>query len=489
MNLELLESFGQNYPEEFDGSLDCISMAVTCSFNRFGTLFAVGCNDGRIVVWDFLTRGIAKILAAHVHPICSLSWSRTGAKLASASTDNNVSVWDIITGECDQRFKFPSPVLRVQFNPRDTDELLVVPMRHAAVLVNLSNGGHKLVPVDDESDLHIFASYDKRGEHIYTGNSKGKIMIVDQKKLSVVKQFKLTQTMSNSVKGIEFSRRGESFLVNSADRVIRVYNVKDVLENEDEEGDPEPIQKLQDLVNKTMWKKCCFSGDGEYVCAGSAKQHALYIWEKSVGNLVKILHGTKGETLLDVVWHPVRPIVASISSGIISLWAQQQVENWSAFAPDFKELDENVDYEERESEFDKEDEDRSVNGEENEELDIEVDVDVTSKIPVAAYCSSDEEDEDKNALLFLPIAPEVEEPEDGFTPDQDESPNKRHIEEKENASPKKKRTKTIDIQLDNPPSDEVHPMLHKSNSSKDRNNSKKVQGRIGAKDKGKSKGK
>lgn len=35
-----------------------------------------------------------------------------------------------------------------------------------------------------------------------------------------------------------------------------------------------------------------------------------------------------------------------------------------------------------------------------------------------------------------------------------------------------------------------HPMLHKSNASKDRNNSKKVQGRIGAKDKGaKSKGK
>lgn len=72
------EYFGQNYPEEFDGTLDCMSFAVTCAFNKYGTLLAVGCNDGRIVIWDFLTRGIAKVLTAHAHPVCSLSWSRNG---------------------------------------------------------------------------------------------------------------------------------------------------------------------------------------------------------------------------------------------------------------------------------------------------------------------------------------------------------------------------------------------------------------------------
>ena len=34
-------------------------------------------------------------------------------------------------------------------------------------------------------------------------------------------------------------------------------------------------------------------------------------------------------------------------------------------------------------------------------------VDVVGVQPIAAFCSSDEDDEDQNVLLFLPTAPEV----------------------------------------------------------------------------------
>lgn len=486
MNLELLESFGQNYPEEFDGVLDCISMALVCSFNRTGSLISVGCNDGRIVIFDFLTRGIAKIISAHVHPICSLSWSRNGHKILSASTDNNVCIWDVLTGECEQKFRFPSAVLKVQFHPRNNSKFLVCPMRYAAILVETSGDDvgkakHEVLPIDSDGDLNIVATFDRRGDYIYTGNAKGKILVLNSITHEVAASFKIIVGTSSvtAVKSIEFARRGDAFLVNTSDRVIRVYDSKEVLSCK-KDGEPEPVQKLQDLVNKTTWKKCCFSGDGEYICAGSARQHALYVWEKSIGNLVKILHGTKGELLLDVVWHPVRPIICSISSGLVSIWAQNQVENWSAFAPDFKELDENVEYDERESEFDIDDEDKSVDLAAESQYDEEIDVDVVNAEPIAAFCSSDEDAEDDQALQFLPMAPEVEDPETNELDNVGQDSNTIISRDFDSGSPVKKRKKEYDIHLDNPPDYEVHPLLAvKTNKEKQTVSSKSFAGRAG----------
>jgi hypothetical protein len=57
--------------------------------------------------------------------------------------------------------------------------------------------------------------------------------------------------------------------------------------------------------------------------------------------------------LTSLQWHPTRPVIASVgTSGEVHIWQTSSPDNWSAFAPGFEELEENVDYDEREDEFD-----------------------------------------------------------------------------------------------------------------------------------------
>ena len=90
-----------------------------------------------------------------------------------------------------------------------------------------------------QNDPQIVATYDQRGKHIYTGNSKGKILVVanvkdkeGEKDFKTVACFKVLQASQSAtaIKSIEFARRTKSFLVNTADRVIRVYKTTDVMQ-------------------------------------------------------------------------------------------------------------------------------------------------------------------------------------------------------------------------------------------------------------------
>lgn len=478
LSLSLLESSNiDTVPEEFEGVLECPNLAICCSFNRRGTLLAVGCNDGRIVIWDFLTRGVARCIPGHLlFPVCSVCWSRNGRKLVSASLDNTVAIWDVLSNECLTRLKFPSPIVKAQLNPRNENFLLVSLIKYPSILVAIDYDKELInytpIPLDEgEPDPNIISTFDRRGQYIYSGNGVGKLVIVRAPKVSkcetkdridfttepsIISSFRIQTNTSNAVaiREIEFGARNKStFLVNSLDRTIRLYDCTNALAA-GLNGYCEELRKFQDLVNKTLWRRCCFSGDprGSYVCGGSARQHALYIWESENGTIKKMLQGTRGELLLDVQWHPLRPIVASISSGLISIWARPQIENWSAFAPDFRELEENMEYEERESEFDLDDEDNHRNTSKEADTDVS-EVDVDGGKAERDLMSSDEEDMDPDYLEYIPIKIE----------DYSELDSSQSTDTSSYMAPLKDESLKepkfiIDIILENPPTEEPHPL-------------------------------
>lgn len=59
--------------------------------------------------------------------------------------------------------------------------------------------------------MNIIASFDRRGKYIYTGNAKGKILVLNSHTLEIEASFKITVGTSSAtaVKSIEFARRGE----------------------------------------------------------------------------------------------------------------------------------------------------------------------------------------------------------------------------------------------------------------------------------------
>ncbi|RCI06328.1 hypothetical protein CU098_004185, partial [Rhizopus stolonifer] len=167
------------------------------------------------------------------------------------------------------------------------------------------------------------------------------------------------------------------------------------------------------------WSQTCFSADGEFVIGGSGHkaEHNIYIWDKNIGNLVKILEGPK-EPLDDLTWHPSKPVIGSVSSfGNIYIWSNKQDENWSSFAPDFIELEENLEYEENEDEFDvMPDYEKSKQRQVGED----VLVDVTTCDSIKAFIeSSDEEDEDE--VYYLPTLSIDNEEEENYDDDDDRS--------------------------------------------------------------------
>jgi len=232
------------------------------------------------------------------------------------------------------------------------------------------------------------ATFTATGEHILQGTDKGWLNIVEVESKKVIYSYKVC---SHSIIALRLSNSGEEVIVSSKDRIIRTIRLPNLTA---EDLDPDTIQievehQFQDVVNRLAWNAVAFSSTGEYVTASTYNNHDIYIWERTHGSLVKILEGPREEHG-PVEWHPQRPLIVAcgLESGTIHVWSIVSPQKWSALAPDFAEVEENVEYVEREDEFDiyPEDEIRK------RKLDLEdEDVDVITVTPIKGQLVEEEE--------------------------------------------------------------------------------------------------
>lgn len=238
-------------------------------------------------------------------------------------------------------------------------------------------------------DFVTCAAFDKHGEVVYAATKCGTLLgfritdeIMDGLRspsprplifvLSVTPTFRIKIPGGAAPWQVVVSRNGKLLLVNSVDSALRLYDTEECWALGRKEGNDsddidgggadrafttvKPRFVFQDLVSKAPWAACDFSGDGEYVVGGCnftsqpGDNYELYLWNTTTGALLDRLTGPQ-TTLYGLSWHPTRAFIAvGTSDGLIDVWGPRM--DWTAFAPDFQALPMNVEYIEREDEFD-----------------------------------------------------------------------------------------------------------------------------------------
>jgi WD40 repeat protein len=275
----------------------------------------------------------------------------------------------------------------------------------------------------------VCASFDPLGNRVYAGTKCGLLLgfdvsnlwaiLFESQKLKDVPTFKPKfeiplvtanrvsdgATSLSAIWHLLVSRNGKFLIVNTSDGTIRLYSTLECwswTKNETASLPPKPIWVFQDVVTKVKFASCDLSGDGEYLVGGANgadNKYELHIWNTSTGALMDKLTGSS-TVLYSVAWHPTRSFLAvACADGLVDVWGPRI--NWTAFAPDFQALPMNVEYIEREDEFDLDEHGRHLAegySTQNETSDFSgnmstiVNVRKIERVPVFASDSESEED-------------------------------------------------------------------------------------------------
>ncbi|KAJ3261214.1 chromatin binding protein [Boothiomyces macroporosus] len=368
MNVILLDPFEVTLPQDITASLTCDYHINVLKFNRRGTQLATGSQEGTICIWDMDTLGISMELKGHVQPITSLSFSRCGKFLLSSSRDWNVILWDLKSKSRMDTIRFTSAVQLAIIHPRKNSFIVLAHMDSPCLFVQEESQDMDWKKViletpEPRKDTPTTIQYHPSGKYILVGTNKGFLLTFTEHGEYIKEQ----RISSSSIKQIQFNTSGREVLINSLDRIIRVFGVKDTtLQNE---------QKFLDAIDRMQWSKCHFSADGEYIAA-------------STMSFIKMLEGPQ-EGMSDMTWHPTRPLIASVSNyyGHVNLWQHIPTQKFSSFEPLFTELDDNIEYIEEEDEYDIKE--RVI---EKKNVYEEADVDIVQDDLVKLMSDTDDED-------------------------------------------------------------------------------------------------
>ena len=260
---------------------------LSATWSQDGKFIASGSDDGRIILWDALTRTKVGDMVGHERSIFSLAFSADGRYLASGSLDNTIIVWDV---ETLQQIGAPltghrGAVYSVAFDPYG-DYLASGSGDDTVRLWDLATFQPIGKPLRGHYQEVYSVAFNPYGTQLASGGRDKRVMIwdIETQKLAM----KPKKGHQSAVYSVAFSPDGQYLASGSGDKTIVLWDLV------------KPSRELRRFyrrenmvieTHRTLYGHdagvldLAFSHDSKYLVSGS-RDNSLILWDVELGKRI-----------------------------------------------------------------------------------------------------------------------------------------------------------------------------------------------------------
>ncbi len=268
-----------------------------------GNEVAMGCDDGRINLWEPGINTSRRTLGRHPAPVSTIQWSPNGKMLASGDLKGLMKVWNLESGEaiCSINAN-QSEIQALRWSP---DSLRLAWGQGQAIMICEISKEAEIIQIGLEEKHHPInvIQWSPDGTHLFAGNwwhNGGGIWDLDQ-------QVRIRHVPARFVKWSANGHDVHKWLTSDRTGRIRVF-------------DSVTGQLLHTLLGHTASiRSFDWSPDGSSLVSGG-EDRSLRIWDCESGELKDVLPGHRDQ-VNHAVWGPTGKRIASVSrDGSAKIW-------------------------------------------------------------------------------------------------------------------------------------------------------------------------
>ena len=324
-----------------DGIIDVInSESITCcKFNSVGTILAAGCYDGKAILFDWSIKSVLRSGIAHSKPISKIAWFHSQDQVATACIDGFIVIWSIPSFKPIISFNLKQSFIAIHSISCSKHSNSILLCTNNSVFL-ISNDQIQKIP-QDASLSNFTGTFINSGDCFIIGDSSGSINLYSNNTL-----LHSLKASNIPIAALEMHSELDEFLFNQSETVIKSCII-DTNANELQLTNV----RFSNEIDRIKWTNYVYLASGCFVAGICSK--GISIWDTVEGHFFKFYEDYPKEGISFLVPIPKSNDFIGVSYyGYVYIWSKKRVENWAAYAPNFTPIEQNIEYFEREDEFD-----------------------------------------------------------------------------------------------------------------------------------------